>query len=100
MIRFLVLVILQPFLINGAYESFKDGEVLAPLRKYLEKKIESQWMRKPLFACVKCMASVWGAMTFFPVMVPEYGSQWWTLPLFLGDVFILVYLNALIYKKL
>ena len=57
-------------------------------------------VRKPLIECIKCMASFWGALTFWPVAIALIGFHWFLIPLFIADVFILVYLNYFYYKKL
>jgi hypothetical protein len=100
-------------MINGVYESFKGskhvdekGNVtyhgmvfynLAP--QFFEKYRYKNWV-KPCWGCIKCMASVWGGITFWPVVVYLFGFHWVEIPIYVGDVFCLVYLNYFFYKKI
>lgn len=113
LIWFCLFVILQGLAINGVYESFrggcvndiKKGEIcsgnilymVAP--KFFERNKNKYWS-KPFFSCVRCMSSVWGAITFFPAIIYLFNFQWVEIPLFIADVFILVSVNWYIYKKL
>lgn len=115
LVSFLVFSVLQAMMINGVHESF-TGEKLAPdikgetpvpyqgmifymmAPKFFERNKNKYWA-KPLWVCVKCMASVWGAVTYWPVVIWLFGFRWIEIFVFCGDVFILVYLNFLFYKR-
>lgn len=111
--EFLIVVLLQALLINGAFESFRGGcvndmtkgrvctgNVLYMLNpEWFEKHKHRTWS-KPFFSCTKCMASFWGALTFWPYMLIVYGFHWEQLLVYVADVFILVTVNWFIYKKL
>lgn len=113
LIAFSVFVCLQAVFINGVHESFKgsclendikngricQGMIFYPVAQYLEKHINKQWILKPIYKCVRCMASLWGAITYWPVSISIFGFTGWQIPAFVIDVFILVYLNYYFYKK-
>jgi hypothetical protein len=59
-----------------------------------------KWWSSPLYSCIKCMSSVWGAITFWPIVVYLFRFHWIQIGIFLFDVPILCSLNYYIYKKL
>jgi hypothetical protein len=114
LISFSVFVVLQSLAINGIYESFRGSAIkddvsgkvsyqgmvfymIAP--KFFEKYKYKYWS-KNIFSCIKCMSSTYGALTYFPFVVYVFGFRWIEVPVFLFDVFVLVTLNWMIYKKL
>lgn len=108
---FLLLLVLQAWVINGVHDSFsgkwklddgkivKEGMIFYPLAYWLDNRIKNEWIKKPLWKCVKCMASVWGALTFWPVVLFVFGFHFFELYIFVCDVFALVYLNYFFYKR-
>ncbi len=53
--------------ILAIYACTRDGMILGKLRAYIQTLIDkifgveaSEWVCKPLFECITCMASVWG----------------------------------------
>lgn len=114
MVCFLLFTVLQAWCINGIHSCFKgnmlvdgvSGKVdyqgmvfymMAP--KFFESNKNKAWS-KPFFSCVMCMASVWGALTFWPLVIYLFGFRWLELYVFGLDVFILVYLNKYFYSKI
>lgn len=61
--------------------------------------VYSKWVRKPIIECVKCMASFWGTLTYWPIMLWVFGFEWWQIPVWIVDMIILVYVNYYWYKK-
>jgi|GEM_PF-2234799 len=113
LIAFSFFVVLQSLVINGIHDSCRGqklvdgvtGKVdyqgmifyeLAP--KFFEKYKTKKWSR-PIWSCVKCMSSVWGAITFLPLIIWLFGWHWIELFILCMDIFILVYLNWFFYKK-
>lgn len=113
LVIFSVFVVLQSLFINGVHDCFKgkklvDGVtskvdyqgmifyMMAP--SFFEKYRYKIWT-KNLWGCVKCMSLPYGAITFFPVAIYLLGWHWEEIPIFVFDVFILVYLNFYFYKK-
>jgi len=45
------------------------------------------------------MSSVWGGLTYWPTVLWVYGFRVEEIPVFIADVFILVYLNWFLYKR-
>ena len=106
-------MMIQGIFINGVHELFKGsvvdtinagkqysgniGYLLAP--KWFEKNKGKKWSR-PLFSCVRCMSSTYGALTLFPTAIYLYGFQWWEVPVYIVDSISLVYINYWLYKKL
>lgn len=96
---FCLFVVLQTLFINGWNECFKQDMIFYPVRKFLLKHIPEVYLR-PLILCVKCEASIIGSITFWGTVLPIFGFHWFEIWVFIGDVFILVTLNWLVYKKL
>lgn len=112
LVAFMFFVVLQSLVINGIYESMRGGcvddiqkgkvckgNILYPFRRMLEGFISDYWMN-PIGNCVKCMASLYGGITFWGTVLPIIGFHWIEIWVFILDVFILVYLNYFFYKKL
>lgn len=110
---FWLFVIAQSFVINGVYYCLKgsaaksdvtgnviyDGNIFYLLNpKFFERVRYKLWV-KPLWGCVKCMSSFWGAVTFWPTIISIFGFEWHQIGIFLFDVFVLVTLNWIVYKK-
>ncbi len=106
MTELILFLIAQAWVINGvhiAFKGYKDptsgqhkGNVFYLMFAY--KWSGEEWWQKPLYSCVKCMASLWGAVTFWPVVVYFYGFHWEQIFIFVLDVFALAYLNWIFYK--
>lgn len=79
--------------------SFSKDMILHSIRKWAEDKIRIQWVIKPTMSCVRCMASFWGAVTFWPIIIFLFEFSLYQIFVFIADVFILVYLNFIYYKK-
>jgi hypothetical protein len=112
-LEFAVFVVLQGIFINGVDQSFSgqcaediqrgrvcNGLIFFPVALWMDKKIRQDWIKKPLYKCVRCMASVWGGVTYWPAVLMMYGWSWKEVPVFIFDVFILVIVNFYIYKKI
>lgn len=113
LIGFCIFIFIQALVINGIYECFRGGCVddinkgkvcngnifykISP--KFFEKHKDKIWTL-PLWNCVKCMSSVWSALTFFPVAIWLFGFHWCELFIWAIDAFCLVTVNWYIYKKL
>jgi hypothetical protein len=87
----------QALYINGVKASMETGMILEKVGRRLEK---IKYIGKPLAGCIRCMSSIHGASTYWPVVLCLYGFEWWQVPLFVADVFILVVLNWYVYKNL
>lgn len=113
-IGFLLMAFIQSLIINGVHEClqgsaikddlkgkvFYQGEILYMLApKFFEKAKHQNWF-KPFGGCVKCMSSVFGALTYFPLVIWLFGFQWVQIPIFFADALVLVVLNWLIYKRI
>lgn len=111
---FAVFVVLQALAINGIKEALTGGllkddlsgkvtyqgnilYMIAP--KFLEKHKHRYWSR-PLWSCIRCMASFHGALTYWPVVIIFFGFNWIEVLVFVFDVFVLTTLNYLVYKKI
>lgn len=104
---------MQALIINGIYECFRGGciedmtkgrlcagNILWKLNpEFFENNKHKMWAQ-PLFGCIKCMASAYGAITFWPPVLWKFGFHFWEIPVFIADMFILVYLNYFLYKRL
>lgn len=110
-ISFFLFVLLQSIFINGVYISFQGndeivdgklkmkGMILYPIGRWLKLNIKNDFFLKPLFICIKCMASFYGTITFWPIVIYIYGFNLVEIYFFVLDIFCLVYMNFLLYKK-
>lgn len=96
---FLLFALIQSLVINGIKMCFDKEEILYPLRKLIDRIVKNEWARKPFYSCVKCMSSIYGGLTYWGVVVPVFGFHHCEIPVFLFDVFTLVYLNYFFYKR-
>ena len=112
LIGFCLFTIVQSFVINGIFESTRgsvrkdmikgevyEGNILYPVKVWLSKRVSDYWMN-PICNCVKCMSSLWGGITFWGTIIPLFGFHFIEIWVFVLDVFLLVSLNYLVYKKL
>jgi hypothetical protein len=110
---FFVFIILQGLAINGAYEAFAggcvtdingkkscSGNILYMLNPAFFERNKNKYWAKPFFACVKCMSSAWGSITFWGTVIPVFGFHLFEIWVWIWDVFILVSVNWIISKKL
>lgn len=111
-LSFSLFMILQAIVINGVYECFQgkewvdlnkgavwSGNIFYPIARFLKTHIKNQTVLRPVFLCVKCMASFWGAATFWPAVILLFGFNWIEVLVFIFDCFALVYLNYYFFKK-
>lgn len=105
--QFSLFLLLQAVFINGVHISFKGyldekgkphGNILYLLIAWRFDGSD-HWVFKPLWSCIKCMSSFWGAVSYWPVALTVSCFTWNTVGLFLFDVFCLTYLNFYLYKK-
>lgn len=97
-ICFLIFTVLQSWFINGVKELYEKDMILYNFRIFLSNHLSGFWL-KPIYSCVRCMSSLYGAITFFPVAVYIFGWKWELIPVFIFDACILVYLNYFFYKR-
>ena len=83
--------------INGVAGAAEKGYILEKPAEWLKKKLG--WWSKPVVGCVKCGSSFWGAMTYWPVVLWVFGFEWWQVPVFVTDVFVLVFLSWYLFKR-
>ena len=99
LLSFMLFTIIQAVIINGIRECFQPGQVfnlIAPA--FFKKNMDKKWA-KPLFSCVKCMASVWGTITFWGTVLLIFGFHPIQIWVWIWDLFILVVVNFQIYKR-
>lgn len=113
LIGFGIFVFLQALFINGWHECFKfncvedmnkgrvcNGNIFYKLLpEFIEKNKNKTWAM-PLFGCVKCESSVIGSITFWSAILPLFGFHPYEIIVWIFDMFILVSLNWIIYKKI
>jgi len=110
---FLILLLVQSLCINGVHECFKfscfdeihkgiicNGNIFYKMAPKFFKKHKDKTWTLPAYACVKCMGSVWGTITFWIIVYPLFGFHNFELILWPIDLFCLVSLNWFVYKKL
>jgi hypothetical protein len=54
--------------IFGLHVAMMPNMVFTRLRAFLDRKITNEYYRKPLYACPKCMSSVWGSLGFLHLL--------------------------------
>jgi len=88
----------QSLVINGIKNTMEDGMILGGFAKWVNKNFGEFWS-KPVVSCIRCMSSLWGAITFWPPVICCFGFELWQIPVFICDVFVLVYFNYYLYKR-
>ncbi len=58
----------------------------------------SKWLRKPILTCIICMASFWSIFTFLIPVILIFGWSLKIIPIWIGNMFCLSYLNYVIFK--
>lgn len=99
LVCFLIFVILQALFINGWNDCFKSDMIFYPIRVFLLKHIPEKFLT-PFILCVKCESSIIGGATFWITVIPIFGFNWFEIWISIADIFILVTLNWLVYKKM
>lgn len=112
-ISFSIFVVLQSLIINGIKTCFEggctndiekgkvcNGMIFYKLNSEFFEMNKDKWWAAPVFNCIKCMASFWGFITFWPIIIWLFGFHSIEILIFIFDIFILVSLNWWIYKKL
>jgi len=84
--------------IVGLKSCFEHGEIFEKAARRITYLL-GPWWSKPVCGCVKCMASFWGTITYWPAVLLIFGFHWWEVALWVPDLFILVYLNWFLYKR-
>lgn len=110
---FFVFVILQGLAINGIHEAFAggcvtdingkkscSGNILYMINPMFFERNKNKTWAKPIWVCVRCMASVYGSILFWGTVVPVFGFHPLEVWVWIWDIFILVSVNWIIYRKL
>lgn len=98
LVGFLVFLICQGVFINGIKLCMDEGMILNGFKKWVTSK--SDFWSKPFANCIKCMASIGGAITFWPVVIYFFSFTFVEVFVFVFDICCLVSVNYYIYKKL
>ena len=112
-VSFLLFMIIQSFVINGIFECFQggcvqemnkgkicQGNIFYMINPGFFEKAKGKIWAKPLFSCVRCMSSVYGTLTYWPIVIMIFGFHWQEIVVYFFDLFSLVYLNYYFYKKI
>jgi uncharacterized membrane protein YeiB len=97
MLEILIFVLFQSMAINGLVLSMEDGMILNGYKRWLKSR--KNWFSHPMGLCIRCSASVFGTITFWPAALLGFG--WKPIEVFawIMDIFVLVYLNSFLYKR-
>lgn len=98
LVAFLLFAFTQSLFINGVKNSMEEGMILEVFAKWAKKTLGEYWS-KPVAGCIRCMASLYGAITYWPCVIIYFGVEWWQVPVFMCDVFVVVYINYFLYKR-
>lgn len=114
LIGFILFMFIQALFINSVYELFKgnciekyiirgrfcDGNLLYKISPiFFERNKQKQWA-KPIFTCVRCMASLYGSITFWIPVIWLFNFCSIEIYFWIVDIVSLVSLNWYIYKRL
>lgn len=58
-----------------------------------------KYVRKPLLECIKCMASIWGSLIYWPIMLSLFGYHPYEFAIWIPFCFSLSWLNTFFYHK-
>lgn len=85
-------------MIVGLKSCFEQGEIFEKAARWVTYKLGPWWSR-PVVGCVKCMASTYSTLTYWPAVLWRFGFEWWEVAVWPANLFILVYLNWFLYKR-
>ena len=97
-VTFLLFVLVQGLFIVGVKSCFEEWMILEKPALWVKRKLGPYWS-KPFVGCIRCMSSVYGFITYWPAVIFVYGFDVWQIPVFIVDVFVLVYVTWFLYKK-
>jgi hypothetical protein len=60
----------------------------------------SVYMRKPILQCIKCMASVWGTIIYWPSVLLVFEFDLVQVPIWIAFCFALTWVNTYLYNKI
>lgn len=98
LVTFLLFSLVQGLFILGVKSTFEEGMILKKPAEWVRVKLGPYWS-KPFVGCIRCMSSVYGTITYWPVVLYEYGFCIWQIPVFVVDVFVLVSITWFLYKN-
>jgi hypothetical protein len=100
LIEFSIFLILQALFINGVKYCFEKDSIFYRMSPGFFERNKGKAWTYPVYACVRCMGGVYGAITFWPTVIIMYGFHWQEVPLSILNIGCLITLNFIIYKKM
>lgn len=73
-------------------------EYLVLYKEKVKYKFNSFFRKSLGGACIRCMASFFGGLTFLPAFLYFGGGRWELFPLMIFDIFALVFVNNVLHK--
>lgn len=98
MLELLIFVLFQGLAINGFQQAMDEGMILNGYKNWLKNR--KSWFGKPMGLCIRCMASIGGTITFWPSVLYGFGFKPIEIFAWLFDIFVLVSVNWILYKKM
>lgn len=98
-ILFSLFVVMQSLFINGVHYAFSKDNLINRINPIFFEKHKKKWWALPVWSCIRCMSSVWGAITFWPPVIDVFGFNVTEIYVFIFDLGILISLNWIVYKK-
>jgi hypothetical protein len=96
---FFSFTLLQSIAINGVKISMGKGMILEKFANWLKQNVGDN-VFKPIGGCISCMASVIGGIFYWGTVLPIFGFYLIEVWAWVCNVFILVVVNQVIYKKI
>jgi hypothetical protein len=113
LVGFCLFLIVQSLSINGWHECFQgkkwkdiekgdmsSGNIFYKISPSFFERHRGKAWTMCLWGCVRCESSVIGSITFWGSIVPVFGFHWIEILPYVFDLFALVSINWIIYKKL
>jgi hypothetical protein len=82
-----------------AYMSEDGNYCIVQFYKEYPVYVLPKYIRKPLLECIKCMASVWGTLIYWPVVLVVFPFHIAMIPIWVLFCFSLSFLNTFFYNK-
>lgn len=98
MLEILIFVLFQGLAINGFQQAMDEGMILNWYKNWLKK--QKTWIGKMGGLCIKCASSVGGSITFWPAALYAFGFRPIEFFAWVFDIFVLVSVNWILYKKM
>ncbi len=113
LVAFILFLLIQGLMINGVHYCCQgacvneinkgkvcNGNIFYKINPSFFERSKNKWWSFPIFSCVRCMSSLHGTLSYWPLALWVFGFNYWQIAVWVVDMFCLIGVNYWIYKKL